>query len=99
MSDDKKIIFSMVGVSKNTPQGKQIIKNIHLSFFYGAKIGILGLNGAGKSTVMRIIAGEDKNFQGDVVFSEGYTVGYLPLFYDQQIDQNSHQHAEHQNSE
>ena len=78
MSDDKKIIFSMVGVSKNTPQGKQIIKNIHLSFFYGAKIGILGLNGAGKSTVMRIIAGEDKNFQGDVVFSEGYTVGYLP---------------------
>lgn len=68
----------MVGVSKNTPQGKQIIKNIHLSFFYGAKIGILGLNGAGKSTVMRIIAGEDKNFQGDVVFSEGYTVGYLP---------------------
>ena len=68
----------MVGVSKNTPQGKQIIKDIHLSFFYGAKIGILGLNGAGKSTVMRIIAGEDKNFQGDVVFSEGYTVGYLP---------------------
>ncbi|MDG2332158.1 MAG: energy-dependent translational throttle protein EttA [Flavobacteriales bacterium] len=78
MADEKKIIFSMVGVSKNTPQGKQIIKDIHLSFFYGAKIGILGLNGAGKSTVMRIIAGEDKNFQGDVVFSEGYTVGYLP---------------------
>ena len=77
MSDDKKIIFSMVGVSKQTPEGKQILKNIHLSFFYGAKIGILGLNGAGKSTVMKIIAGIDKNYQGDVVFSEGYTVGYL----------------------
>jgi sulfate-transporting ATPase len=77
MSDDKKIIFSMVGVSKNTPEGKQIIKNIHLSFYYGAKIGILGLNGSGKSTVMKIIAGEDKNYQGDVVFSDGYTVGYL----------------------
>ena len=64
-------------VGKQTPEGKQIIKNIHLSFFYGAKIGILGLNGAGKSTVMKIIAGLDKNFQGDVVFSEGYTVGYL----------------------
>ena len=78
MSDDKKIIFSMVNVSKQTPQGKQIIKDIHLSFYYGAKIGILGLNGAGKSTVMKIIAGEDKNYQGDVVFSPGYTVGYLP---------------------
>ena len=78
MSDDKKIIFSMVKVSKQTPQGKQIIKDIHLSFYYGAKIGILGLNGAGKSTVMKIIAGEDKNYQGDVVFSPGYTVGYLP---------------------
>lgn len=78
MADDKKIIFSMVNVNKFTPQGKQILKNIYLSFFYGAKIGILGLNGAGKSTVMRIIAGEDKNFQGDVVFSDGYTVGYLP---------------------
>ena len=77
MSDDKKIIFSMNKVGKQTPEGKQIIKNIHLSFFYGAKIGILGLNGAGKSTVMKIIAGLDKNFQGDVVFSEGYTVGYL----------------------
>ena len=77
MSDDKKIIFSMVGVSKETPEGKQILKNIHLSFFYGAKIGILGLNGAGKSTVMKIIAGIDKNYQGDIVFSEGYTVGYL----------------------
>ena len=78
MSDDKKIIISMVNVSKNTPQGKQIIKDIHLSFYYGAKIGILGLNGAGKSTVMKIIAGIDKNFQGDVVFSPGYTIGYLP---------------------
>jgi ATP-binding cassette ChvD family protein len=67
----------MYKVGKQTPEGKQIIKNIHLSFFYGAKIGILGLNGAGKSTVMKIIAGLDKNFQGDVVFSEGYTVGYL----------------------
>jgi ATP-binding cassette ChvD family protein len=78
MSDDKKIIFSMVGVSKTTPQGKQIIKNIYLSFFYGAKIGIIGLNGSGKSTVMKIIAGLDNSFQGDVVFSPGYTVGYLP---------------------
>ena len=68
----------MVGVSKVTPQGKQIIKNIYLSFFYGAKIGIIGLNGSGKSTVMKIIAGLDKSFQGDVVFSPGYTVGYLP---------------------
>ncbi|HLP54459.1 MAG TPA: energy-dependent translational throttle protein EttA [Fluviicola sp.] len=78
MSDDKKIIFSMVGVSKVTPQGKQIIKNIYLSFFYGAKIGIIGLNGSGKSTVMKIIAGLDNAYQGDVVFSEGYSVGYLP---------------------
>ncbi len=68
----------MVGVSKVTPQGKQIIKNIYLSFFYGAKIGIIGMNGSGKSTVMKIIAGLDKNFQGDVVFSPGYSVGYLP---------------------
>ncbi|MEJ6588836.1 MAG: energy-dependent translational throttle protein EttA [Crocinitomicaceae bacterium] len=78
MSDDKKVIFSMVGVTKNTPQGKQIIKNIHLSFFYGAKIGIIGLNGSGKSTVMKIIAGLDQAYQGDVVFSPGYSVGYLP---------------------
>lgn len=68
----------MVGVSKNTPQGKQVIKNIYLSFFYGAKIGIIGLNGSGKSTVMKIIAGLDQSYQGDVVFSPGYTVGYLP---------------------
>ena len=68
----------MVGVSKVTPQGKQIIKNIYLSFFYGAKIGIIGLNGSGKSTVMKIIAGLDKAYQGEVVFSQGYSVGYLP---------------------
>ena len=86
MSDDKKIIFSMVGVGKQTPEGKQILKNIHLSFFYGAKIGILGLNGAGKSTVMKIIAGIDKNYQGDVVFSEGYTVGYLAQ--EPELDEN-----------
>ncbi len=77
MSDDKKIIFSMVGVSKSTPQGKQVIKNIYLSFYYGAKIGIIGLNGSGKSTVMKIIAGLDPSFQGEVVFSPGYSVGYL----------------------
>ncbi|MGB5479806.1 MAG: energy-dependent translational throttle protein EttA [Eudoraea sp.] len=78
MSDDKKVIFSMSGVTKtyknaNTP----VLKNIYLSFFYGAKIGILGLNGSGKSTLLRIIAGVDKNYQGDVVFSPGYKVGYL----------------------
>ncbi len=79
MSDDKKVIFSMVKVNKTTPQGKHILKDIYLSFFYGAKIGILGLNGAGKSTVMRIIAGIDKDFQGDVVWAnDGYSVGYLP---------------------
>ncbi len=78
MSDDKKVIFSMVGVTKVTPVGKPIIKNIYLSFYYGAKIGIIGLNGSGKSTVMKIIAGLDNSYQGDVVFSPGYTVGYLP---------------------
>lgn len=77
MSDDKKIIFSMVGVSKVIPPQRQILKNIYLSFFYGAKIGIIGLNGSGKSTLMKIIAGIDKNFQGEVVFSPGYSVGYL----------------------
>lgn len=78
MSDDKKIIFSMTGVTK-TFQGAQtpVIKNIYLSFFYGAKIGILGLNGSGKSTLLKIIAGIDKNYQGDVVFSQDYSVGYL----------------------
>ncbi|MFO7940497.1 MAG: energy-dependent translational throttle protein EttA [Bacteroidales bacterium] len=78
MADDKQVIFSMVNVSKQTPQGKQILKDIYLSFFYGAKIGILGLNGAGKSTVLRIIAGEDEEYQGEVAFSPGYSVGYLP---------------------
>lgn len=78
MSDDKKIIFSMVGVSKIYPPQKQVLKNIYLSFFYGAKIGIIGLNGSGKSTLMKIIAGLDKEYQGEVVFSPGYTVGYLP---------------------
>ncbi len=77
MADDKKIIFSMVGVSKVIPPQRQILKNIYLSFFYGAKIGIIGLNGSGKSTLMKIIAGIDKNFQGEVVFSPGYSVGYL----------------------
>ncbi|MCF8230406.1 MAG: energy-dependent translational throttle protein EttA [Bacteroidales bacterium] len=78
MSDDKKIIFSMVNVSKKTPQGKQIIKNIYLSFYYGAKIGLLGLNGAGKSTVLRVIAGLENEYEGEVVFSPGYSVGFLP---------------------
>ena len=77
MSDDKKIIFSMVGVSKIYPPQKQVLKDIYLSFYYGAKIGILGLNGAGKSTLMKIIAGLEKSFSGEVVFSPGYTVGYL----------------------
>ena len=87
MSDDKKVIFSMSGVTKtfqsaNTP----VLKNIYLSFFYGAKIGILGLNGSGKSTLLKIIAGVDKNYQGDVVFSPGYTVGYLEQ--EPQLDDN-----------
>ena len=77
MADDKKIIFSMVGVSKIFPPQKQVLKDIYLSFFYGAKIGIIGLNGSGKSSLMKIIAGLDKQFQGQVVFSPGYTVGYL----------------------
>ena len=77
MADDKKVIFSMVGVSKTYPPQKQVLKNIYLSFFYGAKIGIIGLNGSGKSSLLKIIAGIDKDFQGEVVFSPGYTVGYL----------------------
>jgi len=77
MADDKKIIFSMERVSKTTPQGKVIIKNIYLSFFYGAKIGVIGMNGSGKSTVLKIIAGLDKDFQGDVVFSKEHSIGYL----------------------
>ncbi len=87
MADDKKVIFSMAGVTKtfktaNTP----VLKNIYLSFFYGAKIGILGLNGSGKSTLLKIIAGVDKNYQGDVVFSPGYSVGYLEQ--EPQLDEN-----------
>ena len=77
MADDKKIIFSMVGVSKIIPPQRQILKNIYLTFFYGAKIGIIGLNGSGKSTLLKIIAGLDKSYQGNVVFSPGYSVGYL----------------------
>ena len=77
MSDDKKIIFSMIGVSKSFNNGKQILKDIYLSFFYGAKIGIIGLNGSGKSTLLNIIAGVEKSCQGDVTFSDGYKVGYL----------------------
>ncbi len=76
-TDDKKIIFSMVGVGKVIPPSRQILKDIYLSFFYGAKIGIIGLNGSGKSTLMKIIAGVDKDYQGEVVFSPGYSVGYL----------------------
>ena len=77
MADDKKIIFSMVNVSKSFSPQKQVLKNIYLSFFYGAKIGIIGLNGSGKSTLMKIIAGIDKQYEGEVVFSPGYNVGYL----------------------
>lgn len=85
--DDKKIIFSMVGLSKTIKQNnKQVLKNIYLSFFYGAKIGIIGLNGAGKSTLMKIIAGLDNDYQGEVVFSPGYSVGYLPQ--DPHLDDN-----------
>ncbi len=84
MADDNKIIFSMVGVSKTFPPHKQVLKNIYLSFFYGAKIGIIGLNGSGKSTLLKIIAGVEKSFQGQVVFSPGYSVGYLEQ--DPQLD-------------
>ena len=77
MADDKKIIFSMVGVSKAFQANKQVLKDIYLSFFYGAKIGIIGLNGSGKSTLLKIIAGLEKSYQGEVVFSPGYSVGYL----------------------
>ncbi len=86
MADDKKIIFSMVEVSKTYPPQKKVLSNIYLSFFYGAKIGIIGLNGSGKSTLLKIIAGVEKNFQGDVVFSPGYTVGYLEQ--EPQLDDN-----------
>ena len=77
MADDKKIIFSMVGVSKIIPPSRQILKDIYLSFYYGAKIGIIGLNGSGKSTLLKIIAGKDKSYNGEVVFSPGYSVGML----------------------
>ena len=86
MADDKKVIFSMVGVSKIIPPQRQILKNIYLSFFYGAKIGIIGLNGSGKSTLLKIIAGIDKEYQGNVVFSPGYSVGYLEQ--DPKLDPN-----------
>jgi energy-dependent translational throttle protein EttA len=86
VSDDKKIIFSMVGVGKVIPPSKQILKDIYLSFFYGAKIGIIGLNGSGKSTLMRIIAGKEKSFNGDVVFSPGYSVGMLDQ--EPELDEN-----------
>ena len=86
MSDDKKIIFSMVGLSKNFGPQKQVLKNIYLSFFYGAKIGIIGLNGAGKSTLLKIIAGIEKEYQGEVVWSPGYSVGYLEQ--DPKLDPN-----------
>ncbi|MDD3195957.1 MAG: energy-dependent translational throttle protein EttA [Paludibacter sp.] len=84
MSDDKKVIFSMVRVSKTFPPQKRVLNNIYLSFFYGAKIGIIGLNGSGKSTLLKIIAGIEKNYEGEVVFSPGYTVGYLEQ--DPQLD-------------
>lgn len=87
MSDDKKVIFSMSRVNKTySSSNKQVLKDIYLSFFYGAKIGILGLNGSGKSSLLKIIAGVDKNYQGDVVFAPGYTVGYLEQ--EPQLDEN-----------
>jgi len=86
MSDDKKVIFSMVKVNKTTPTGKHILKDIYLSFYYGAKIGIIGTNGSGKSTVMKIIAGLDEAYQGEVVWADGYTVGYLPQ--EPKLDEN-----------
>ena len=86
MSDDKKIIFSMVGVSKTFPPQKKVLNNIYLSFFYGAKIGIIGLNGSGKSTLLKIIAGVEKSYDGEVVFSSGYSVGYLEQ--EPQLDPN-----------
>jgi ATP-binding cassette ChvD family protein len=86
MADDKKIIFSMVGVGKTFPPHKKVLNNIYLSFFYGAKIGIIGLNGSGKSTLMKIIAGIEKSFEGQVVFSPGYSVGYLEQ--DPKLDQS-----------
>ena len=86
MSDDKKIIFSMVGVSKTFPPHKQVLKDIYLSFFYGAKIGIIGLNGSGKSTLLKIIAGIEKEYQGEVVSDKSFSVGYLEQ--DPKLDEN-----------
>ncbi len=86
MSDDKKIIFSMVGVSKTFPPHKKVLNNIYLSFFYGAKIGVIGLNGSGKSTLLKIIAGVEQAYDGEVAFSDGYTVGYLEQ--EPQLDDN-----------
>jgi len=86
MGDDKKIIFSMVGVGKTFPPHKRVLNNIYLSFFYGAKIGIIGLNGSGKSTLIKIIAGQEKSFEGQVVFSSGYSIGYLEQ--EPQLDEN-----------
>ena len=98
--DDKKVIFSMMGVTKIIPQNqKQILKNIYLSFFYGAKIGIIGLNGAGKSTLMKIIAGIEQPTQGEVVWSPGYTVGYLeqdpPLNEEKTVKENIMEGVQH----
>ena len=86
MSDDKKIIFSMVGVSKTFPPQKQVLKNIYLSFYYGAKIGIIGLNGSGKSTLLKMIAGIEKEYQGEIVSDKSFTVGYLEQ--DPKLDEN-----------
>src|SRR5690606_5805083 len=83
---DEKIIFSMAGVNKIYPPQKQVLKNIYLSFFYGAKIGVIGLNGSGKSSLLKIIAGLDKSYQGEVVFSPGYSVGYLAQ--EPELDEN-----------
>ena len=87
MADDQKVIFSMVKVSKTLPAGKQIIKDIYLSFYYGAKIGVIGLNGSGKTTVLKIIAGLDKSYEGEVVFAPGYSVGYLSQ--EPELDENA----------
>ena len=78
MTDEKKIIFSMMGVSKTIPPQRKIIKDIYLSFFYGAKIGVIGLNGSGKSTLLKIIAGLDPNYEGKVIWSKEHSIGYLP---------------------
>src|SRR5579862_3284720 len=86
MADNKQIIFSMVNISKILPSGKQILKNIYLSFYYGAKIGVIGLNGSGKSTLLKIMAGVEKEFEGEAFPGKGITVGYLPQ--EPQLDEN-----------